>query len=101
MKVYFLLYMEDTKANSTNRIELFPEEPAAQAALESAYAETIQRLQFDVSAYRENHYCGCNGSTAVITDGEDNYSWSVGVREMPELAVGSMMPQMKSSEFLS
>lgn len=101
MKVYFLLYMEGTKTRCTNQIDLFLEEPAAQAALESAYAGTLQRLQFDTSAYGEDHYCGCNGSTAIITDGEDNYSWSVGVREVPKAAASSMMQQMKQSEFLN
>lgn len=91
MKVYFLLYMEDTRTRCTNQVELFPEESAAQRALETAYTNTIQKLQFDTTTYNEEHYCGCNGSTAIITDGEDNYSWSVGVREMPEHAGAPMM----------
>lgn len=80
MNVYFLLYLEDTKAGSASRVELFLREPAAQKALKTAYAKTLQRLHFDTAVYSASHYCGCSDSTAIITDGEDNYSWSIGVR---------------------
>ena len=80
MKIEFLLSMEDTVNGSTSRVELFSKKTAALEALNAAYAETLLRLRFDTSAYSENHYCNCNASAAIITDGEDNYSWSVGAR---------------------
>ena len=80
MNVYFLLYLEDTKAGSASRVELFLRKPAAQKALKTAYTKTLWRLHFDTTIYSASHYCGCNDSTAIITDGEDNYSWSIGVR---------------------
>lgn len=82
MKQYFLLYMEDTDSKSSNMVQWFSEELDAQKTLKDAYVETIQRLQFDTAVCTETHYCGCSGSTAIITDGEDNYSWSVGMREV-------------------
>lgn len=82
MKIYFLLYMEDTSAGNQTHVELFLKELSAQKAMETEYAETIRRLRFDDSAYSEDHCCSCGKSTAIITNGQDNYSWSVGVREM-------------------
>ena len=79
MKCYYLLYMEDTKTSSATRVDLFQEKSEAQKVMETAYAETILRLGFD---------------TAIIMDGEDNYSWSVGVREMLALAAVSETAEM-------
>ena len=94
MKCYYLLYMEDTKTSSATRVDLFQEKSEAQKAMETAYAETILRLGFDTSICNETHCCGCNRSAAIIMDGEDNYSWSVGVREMPVLAAVSETAEM-------
>ncbi len=81
MKVYFLLYIEDTDNNSDGRVDLFLNDEAAQSAMESAYARTLQTLGFKVGRRRRDRYCKCKKSFAIIADGENFYSWSIGQRK--------------------
>ena len=81
--MYVLLYMEDTQSRRINTVALFSEEADALAEMENAYSRTIERLKFDTGSYSADHYCGRSESFAIIADGQDNYSWSVGVRKDP------------------
>ena len=84
MSVYFLLCMEDGESAGHAKVELFPDKELARQRMEAVYTETIQRLNFDTAAFTEQHYCGCNAFCAIIVDGEEQYSWSIGKREPTE-----------------
>jgi len=84
MTVCFLLYIEDTDNKSDGRVELFLNGEAAQTAMETAYKETLQTLRFDADSCSGDHYCKCKKSFAIIADGENFYSWSIGQRKFSE-----------------
>ncbi len=81
MRVYFLLYIEDTDSKSDGRVDLFLNDKTAQSAMEAAYARTLQTLRFNTGSRSRNHYCKCQKSFAIIADGENVYSWSIGQRK--------------------
>ncbi len=81
MGVYFLLYIEDTDNKSDGRVDLFLNDEAAQSAMEADYARTLQALRFNTDSYSGDHYCKCQKSFAIIADGENFYSWSIGRRK--------------------
>jgi len=81
MGVYFLLYIEDTDTKSDGRVDLFLNDEAAQSAMETAYARTLQALRFNTDSHSGDHYCKCQKSFAIIADGENFYSWSIGQRK--------------------
>ena len=82
MTVHFLLSMEDSEDHDRVEVRLFLDEAEAKDAMETAYFNTIKRLNFDTASYSERHYCSCGESFAIITEGEDNYSWSIGKQEV-------------------
>jgi len=86
MTVCFLLYIEDTDSKSDGKVELFLNDEAAQSAMEAAYKETLQTLRFDADSRGGDHYCRCKKSFAIIADGENFYSWSIGQRKFSETA---------------
>lgn len=86
MTVCFLLYIEDTDSKSDGRVELFLNGEAARTAMETAYAETLRALRFDADSRSGDHYCRCKKSFAIIADGENFYSWSIGQRKFAEAA---------------
>jgi len=73
-----MLYIEDTDRKSGGKVDLFLNDEAAQSAMEAAYAKTLQALRFDAGSSSEKHYCKCKKSFAIIADGENCYSWSIG-----------------------
>ncbi len=81
MRVYFLLYIEDTDRKSDGRVELFLNDKAAQTAMEAAYAKTLHALRFNKDRRGRDRYCKCQKSFAIIADGENCYSWSIGQRK--------------------
>jgi len=81
MKVCFLLYIEDTDNKSDGRVDLFLNAEAAQSAMKAAYARTLQTLRFNTGSHSGDHYCKCKKSFAIIADGENFYSWSIGQRK--------------------
>ncbi len=81
MKVYFLLYIEDTNNKNDGRVDLFLNNEAAQTAMDAAYAETLKTLRFKARSRRGDRYCKCKKSFAIIADGENFYSWSIGQRK--------------------
>jgi len=81
MRVYFMLYIEDTDHKSDGRVELFLNDKAAQSAMEAAYARTLHALRFNTDSHSRDHYCKCQKSFAIIADGENCYSWSIGQRK--------------------
>lgn len=82
MTVHFLLSMEDSATRDSVEVRLFSDKAEAKIAMETAYFDTIKRLNFDTTTHSERHYCGCGEFFAVITEGEDNYSWSIGKQEV-------------------
>ncbi len=84
MKVYFLLYIEDTNNKSDGKVDLFLNDEAAQSAMEAAYAKTLQTLRFNTDSHSGDRYCKCRRSFAIIADGENFYSWSIGQRKFTE-----------------
>lgn len=82
MTIHFLLSMKDDGTQDSVNVQLFLDRAQAKSAMEAAYSDTIKRLNFDTASYSERHYCGCGESFAIITEGEDNYSWSIGEREV-------------------
>jgi len=81
MRVCFLLYIEDTDSKSDGRVDLFLNNEAAQSAMEAAYTRTLQTLKFNTESHSGDHYCKCKKSFAIIADGENFYSWSIGQRK--------------------
>jgi len=81
MRVCFLLYIEDTDSKSDGRVDLFLNNEAAQSAMEAAYTRTLQTLRFNTESHSGDHYCKCKKSFAIIADGENFYSWSIGQRK--------------------
>lgn len=88
MRVYFLLYIEDTDNKSDGKVDLFLSGEAAQSAMEAAYARTLQTLRFNTDRHSGDHYCKCRRSFAIIADGENLYSWSIGRRKFAGAAEG-------------
>ncbi len=86
MRVCFLLYIEDTDSKSDGRVDLFLNDEAARSAMEAAYARTLQALRFNTDNPGADHYCKCKKSFAIIADGENFYSWSIGRRKFAETA---------------
>ncbi len=81
MRVCFLLYIEDTDNKSGGKVDLFLNDEAVRSAMEAAYARTLQTLRFDEDTHSGDHYCKCKKSFAIIADGENFYSWSIGRRK--------------------
>ncbi len=81
MGVYFLLYIEDIDNKSDGKVNLFLSDEAAQSAMEAAYARTLQTLRLCTDGRSGDCYCQCRESFAIIANGENFYSWSIGQRK--------------------
>jgi hypothetical protein len=87
MKVYILIYKEDTGGCYETRVSPYSSRDPAREEMESAYAEKLQEISFDVSEQSDGHRCGCTNQSACIEDGMDYYSWTVEEHELRDLFV--------------
>ena len=55
--------------------------------METAYAEKLQEISFDVSEQSDDHRCICTTRSAGIEDGMDYYSWTIEEHDLQDLFV--------------
>lgn len=77
MKVYILIYKEDTDGCYETRVSPYSSEGPAREEMEAAYAEKLQEIHFDTSVQNVCHSCCCTKRSASIEDEMDFYSWSI------------------------
>lgn len=77
MKVYILIYKEDTDGCYETRVSPYSSESPAREEMEIAYAEKLQEIHFDVSVQNGFHSCRCTKQSASIEDETDCYSWHI------------------------
>lgn len=77
MKIYILIYKEDTDDRYETVVSPYSAEDPAIEEMEAAYAEKLQELHFDVSVQNDDHRCFCEKCCARIESGMDYYSWVI------------------------
>ena len=87
MKVYILIYKEDTDGCYETKVSPYSSEDPAREEMESAYAEKLQEISFDVSEQSDDHRCICTKRSAGIEDGMDYYSWTIEEHDLQDLFV--------------
>ncbi len=87
MKVYILIYKEDTDGCYEIRVSPYSSEGPAREEMETAYAKKLQEISFDMSEQSDDHCCNCTNRSAYIEDGTDYYSWTIEEHDLQGLSV--------------
>ena len=82
MKIYCLLFCENSHAGHLTAADPFLYHESAQAAMKAAYERKLATLPFDVSLQTEWHRCSCEKNLASILDGAGTYTWCIQEREL-------------------
>lgn len=77
MKVYILIYKEDTDDDNRTQVSPYSAEGPAKEEMKSSYEKKLQEFHFDVSVQKDSHCCYCAERCAYIENGEDYYSWDI------------------------
>lgn len=88
MKIYCLLFIENSHAVHLSAADPFLDHEAALAAMRVNYERKLAALPFDISLQADWHRCSCEKDLASIIDGAHTYTWCVQERELDvEVAV--------------
>lgn len=82
MKIYCLLFSENSHAVHLSAADPFLNHESALAAMRADYERKLAALPFDVSLQTEWHRCSCEKNLASIIDGTGTYTWCVQEREL-------------------
>ena len=82
MKIYCLLFIENSHAGHLFAVDPFLNHESALAAMRADYERKLAALPFDVSLQTEWHRCSCEKNLASIIDGTGTYIWCVQEREL-------------------
>lgn len=82
MKIYCLLFSENSHAGHLSAADPFLDHEAALAAMRAGYEHKLAALPFDVSLQIDWHRCSCGKDLASIIDGTGTYTWCVQEREL-------------------
>ncbi len=77
MKIYILIYKEDSDVCYKTVVSPYSAEGPAREEMEAAYAEKLREIHFDVSVQDDEHRCFCTKRRALIEKGMDYYSWDI------------------------
>jgi len=87
MKVYILIYKEDTDDDNRTQVIPYSAEGPAREEMESAYEKKLKELHFDVSKQKDGHCCTLAKRCAYIESGADYYSWDIEGHDLKDLLV--------------
>lgn len=87
MNIYILIYKEDTDGCNETQVSPYSSESPAREAMETAYAEKLREISFDVSVQSDDHRCFQTERSAFIENGMDYYSWSIEEHVLQDLFV--------------
>lgn len=77
MKMYVLIYLENSDNGCNAEAFSFLDDVQAAAKMREAYEKALKSTEFDVDEQTDDHYCRVCDTEAVIVDGLDSYSWRI------------------------
>ena len=91
MKIYILIYEEDSDNRCGADVLHYTTEEAAVEAMREKYRASLEKLDHNVDEQTEDYNCSCKKYSANIVEAEDGYYWRVEAREIelpvPHVAV--------------
>lgn len=88
MKLYILIFEQDTNSARSATASPFLDLDAARIALQNSYKKTLELWKFDESSQKDEHECSCRDDKAVIRDGIEVVSWRIETHEVSiEMAI--------------
>ena len=91
MKIYVLIYEENSDTRCGADVIHFATENEAVEAMREKYKASLKNLNHDETEHRDGYDCCCTYMTATIIEGEDSYYWRIEAREIevpaPRIAV--------------
>lgn len=100
MKFYLLINVQDTDDAFGANVTPFIDREAAQSALRQTWEETVKDWEFDASEPKtDEHYCSCDGDSAVICDAGNVETWKIEEHEISVKAAVEVVGCMVSNVY--
>ena len=82
MKIYTLLYHENSDTLCASDVMVFASRADAEDHMRTLYRESIKNLGHDESRTEDGYDCYCDEHGSYITEGLDEYSWKIEDHEL-------------------
>lgn len=77
MKIYILLYEQDTDYGCGAEVSAFIRKEDAQAAMRAGWESSVESWEYNAKEHKDEDECYCEEESAVIRDGMDSVRWHI------------------------
>lgn len=77
MKIYILLYEQDTDYGCGAEVSAFIRKEDAQAAMRVGWESSVESWKYNAKEHKDEDECYCEEESAVIRDGMDSVRWHI------------------------
>lgn len=77
MKIYILVYEQNTDYGCGAEVSSFVRKEDAQAAMRSSWEDSVKGWGYDAKEHKDEDECYCEGDSAAIRDGMDSVYWRI------------------------
>lgn len=77
MKIYMLLYKQDTDCGCDAEATAFIRKEDAQAVMRASWEKSVESWEYNAKEHKDEDECYCEEESAVIRDGMDSVYWCI------------------------
>ena len=77
MKIYVLVYEQDTDCGCDAEVSTFIRKEDAQATMRAGWEESVESWEYNSKEHKDEDECYCEEESAVIRDGMDSVRWHI------------------------
>ena len=77
MKIYVLVYEQDTDCGCDAEVSTFIHKEDAQATMRAGWEESVESWEYNSKEHKDEDECYCEEESAVIRDGMDSVRWRI------------------------
>ena len=77
MKIYVLVYEQDTDCGCDAEVSTFIRKEDAQATMRAGWEESVESWEYNSKEHKDEDECYCEEESAVIRDGMDSVRWRI------------------------
>ncbi len=82
MKVYTLLYHENSDYTCSANVTVLTSKEDAQELMRQCYEAFLENSEFNTSAMTDEYYASISDESAIVVDGMDSYNWEIEEHEV-------------------
>lgn len=82
MKIYLLIYEQDTDCGYNTDVSTFINKEDAQTAMRADWEDSVKGWEYNSKEHKDEDECYCEDNSAVIRDGMDSVRWRIEEQEL-------------------